>query len=53
MHAKFLMYYTPYSISFLCMYPSRVENSLDPDQMALKKPADLDLQCFQKLINLG
>ena len=29
----------------------RVENSVDPHQMALS--ADLDLQCYQKRINLG
>ena len=27
---------------------SRVENSVDPDQLASLKPADLDLHCFQK-----
>ena len=25
---------------------SRVENSVDPDQLASQKPADLDLHCF-------
>ena len=25
---------------------SRVENSVDPDQLVSRKPADLDLQCF-------
>ena len=25
----------------------RVENSVDPDQLASQKPADLDLHCFQ------
>ena len=23
-------------------------NSVDPDQLAFKKPADLDIHCFQK-----
>ena len=31
----------------------RVENSVHPDQMTSSKPADMDLQCFQKQINLG
>ena len=26
---------------------SRVESSVDPDQLASQKPADLDLHCFQ------
>ena len=25
-----------------------MENSVDPDQLASEKPADLDLHCFQK-----
>ena len=29
-----------------CYY--RVEDSVDPDQLASQKPADLDLHCFQK-----
>ena len=32
----------------VCMYlPSRLENSVDPDQLASLKPADLDLDCFK------
>ena len=31
------------------MFSIRVKNSVDPD----KKPADLDLRCFQKMINAG
>ena len=30
------------------MFISRVENSFDPDQLSLQKPADLNLPCFQK-----
>ena len=26
---------------------SRVKNSVDPDQLASEKPADLDIHCFQ------
>ena len=52
-------YYTPPQI----LYPiklqgsiywhvltSRVENSVNPDQLASEKPADLDLHCFQTRI---
>ena len=39
------------------VFSIRVENSVDPDQMAFRwlcqKPSDLDLQCFQKRINPG
>ena len=54
------MYYTPpksnfYQIdlqdfSFWHGLTSRVENSVDPDQLASEKPADLDLYCFQNNI---
>ena len=30
-----------------------MKNSVAPDQLASEKPADLDLQCFQKRINPG
>ena len=29
---------------------SRVDNSVDPDQLASQEPADLDLHCFQNRI---
>ena len=29
------------------VFTTRVENSVDPDQLASEKPADLDLHCFQ------
>ena len=29
------------------VFTSRMENNVDPDQLASEKPADLDLQCFQ------
>ena len=35
------------------MYVQIVKNSVDPDQLALQKPADLDLHCFQNRIYLG
>ena len=44
------MYYTPpqfYSI-YKHALTSRVENSVDHDQLASEKPADLDPHCFQK-----
>ena len=28
------------------------ENSVDPNQLASKKPADLDLHCFQNMVYL-
>ena len=34
-------------------FASRVENSVDQDQLASMKTADLDLECFQKKINPG
>ena len=33
---------------FQLLVCSRVGNSVDPDQLAFQKPADLDLHCFQK-----
>ena len=48
------MYYTlPHfpqisSIISMCNI-SRVENSVDPDQLASQKPADLDPHCFQNI----
>ena len=54
----FLIYYTPsHFISFtdckhVYVLTSRVENSVDPDQLAPQKPADLDLHCFQNQIYL-
>ena len=35
------------------VFKSIVENSVDPDQLASEKPADLDLRCFQNKINPG
>ena len=32
---------------------SRMENSMDPDQLASEKPADQDLHCFQTRIYMG
>ena len=29
------------------IFTSRGDNSVDPDQLASKKPADLDLHCFE------
>ena len=29
-------------------FTNREENSVDPDQLAFQKPADLDLHCFHK-----
>ena len=39
--------------SLVCFFTSRVGNSVDPDQLASEKPADLDLHCFQNRIYLG
>ena len=35
-----------------CAFANRVENSVDPDQLASQKPADLNLHCFQNWIYL-
>ena len=35
------------------VFKSRLENSVDPDQLASVKPADLDLHCFQNKIYPG
>ena len=37
----------------IIVFTSRLGNNVDPDQLASEKPADLNLQCFQKQINLG
>ena len=37
---------------YLHVFSSREENSVDPDQLASQKPADLDLQCFQNRIHV-
>ena len=34
-------------------FTSRVEKRVDPDQLASEKPADLDLECFQKRMYQG
>ena len=55
------MYYTPAQFYHITMHDSiykhvltsRVENSVDHDQLASQKPADLDLHCFQNGIYLG
>ena len=36
--------------SYMLVFTSRMENSVDPDQLASQKPADLDLHCFQDRI---
>ena len=49
------MYYTPPRFHLTNLQDSynqhvnksRMENSVDPDQLASEKPADLDLHCFQ------
>ena len=55
------MYYSPSQFSseelarfklFACII-STVENSVDPDQLASEKPADLDVPCFQTGIYPG
>ena len=43
----------PQDSSIEHVFISWVENSKDPDQLASQKTADLDLQCFEKGINLG
>ena len=37
------------SISMYNVFPNRVENNEDPDQLASEKPADLDLHYFQNM----
>ena len=37
----------------LAVFTSRVENSVDSDQLASEKPVDLDLHCFQNRIYPG
>ena len=39
--------------SYVHVFTSRVGNSVDPDQLASQKPADLDLHCFQNRIQPG
>ena len=34
-------------------FTRRVESSVDSDQLASQKPADLDLPCFRNRVNLG
>ena len=53
-----LMYYTPpppltCRIPLTNMYLQGVESNMDPDQLASKKPTDLDLLCFRNWIYLG
>ena len=47
----FLRMRAVYALVILCECVNlvRVENSVDPDQMS----ANLDLQCFKNMINLG
>ena len=53
--AGFFMYYTPPQFyptdfqdsSYQHVFTNRVENSVDPDQLASQKPADLDRHCLQ------
>ena len=35
--------------SYKLVFTKEVKNSVDPDQLASKKPADLDLHCFQNI----
>ena len=60
-HAGYNLY-TTFSPNFFpnltCLIPFismllHVENSVDPDQLASEKPADLDLHCFQNRIYPG
>ena len=55
-----LMYHTPLQFLFNLIYLqdsrykhvfTRVENRVEHDQLASEKPADLDLHCFQNLLN--
>ena len=39
--------------SYRCVLTIIMENSVDPDQLASQKPADLDLPCFQKMDMFG
>ena len=45
-----ILYSSPIFIQSTCQisFASRVENYVDPDQLASQKPADIDLHCFQK-----
>ena len=56
-HAGYFMYYTPPKIIFnlqdFSHQHSRVKNSVDPDQLASKKAADLDLHSFQNRMSSG
>ena len=56
--AEQFMYYTPPSVlsninlhdsnyMYKHVFTGRVGNSVDPDQLASEKPADLDLHCFK------
>ena len=46
------MNYCPkeYQVDLRNVFTNTVENSVDPDQLASHKPADLDLHCFQNRI---
>ena len=46
---RMLQVHRPAAFKFKHIFSIRVENSEDPDQMA----SDLDLKCFQKMINSG
>ena len=39
--------------SYYQLFTSRAENSVDPDQLASQKPADLDLHCFKNVVYLS
>ena len=41
------------ALEYVFTHISRVENSVDPDQLASQKPADLYLHCFQNRIYPG
>ena len=49
----YAMHYSPILINFRMYFTRRVESSVDSDQLASQKPADLDLPCFQNRVNLG
>ena len=35
------------------VFTSRVVDSMDPDQLAIQKPTEMDLHCFPNRKNLG
>ena len=56
----YVLHSSPIFIMLICRtfsnkhaFISSVEKSVDPDQLASEKPADLDLHCFQNRIYRG